>query len=139
MLKQLLQRFKKQQPTPPLKTTILLLGTRHCDPQGAERLERALSIEQPDILTLESNHAYSTWLFSPEGQQAVIDYYRYYLNYGLLPATFEKICNTITKQNFEEHVALRYTQDKGIPLHYVDNSITVELWKERHHHPQKKR
>ncbi len=100
---------------------IHFIGTVHQDPLGSERLQKALELEKPDIITVECSNVMVDYLVS-EG----------------LPTVFQKIDSLDFSQieagrlkkkfqdsNFEIFVSSEYALQNDLPIQYVDSPSMV--------------
>ena len=108
-----------------------LIGTIHYELKGFERLERALQVEKPDIITLEA---------SPEGLEDLIKHWSSDLETTLklikdrgfsqrVYDFFKEYFNSV--RNFEYEVCKNYSERTGVPLYLIDDpNTTVRLRQE---------
>ncbi|HLD39702.1 MAG TPA: hypothetical protein VJB13_01025 [Candidatus Nanoarchaeia archaeon] len=109
-----------------MSAKIHLIGTVHGDPSGAERLQKALVYEQPEVLTVE---------FSLESLQYLENEGFSLLQQKVDSLSFPKDVNDFLKEkltclSFEVKVSSAYALEQNIPIHYVDHPSQLELEKQ---------
>src|SRR3989338_606935 len=108
-----------------MSAKIHLIGTVHGDPSGAERLQKALVYEQPEVLTVE---------FSLESLQYLENEGFSLLQQKVYSLSFPKDVNDFLKEkltclSFEVKVSSAYALEQNIPLHYVDHPSVIDSLK----------
>jgi hypothetical protein len=104
---------------------IHLIGTIHYELNGAKRLERALQVENPDILTVEAS---PQWLdcLAEHWDQDIEMCLQTMRDKGFSQQAysfFEDYLRSIS--NFEYEVCRDYSNQTGVPLHLIDDPSMV--------------
>ena len=101
---------------------IHFIGTIHSDPQGKERLARALGYEKPDLITVESSKEVIEYI----EQEALPLMKQKVDSLGFYPEVAEYLKEELVKLNYEIEVSRNYAREHTIPLSYVDHPSKLE-------------
>ncbi len=109
--------------------TILLIGTVHGDLNGARRLERALHVERPDVLTLEANQKVAEYLEknSAEDREMILSIIK---GRGVKPETLTFFGEILPTRAYELDVCRAYAAKTGVPLHLIDDPSIIDSMRE---------
>jgi hypothetical protein len=104
---------------------IHLIGTIHYDGKGMTRLEKALTIERPDLITLETQPAMlakteEEW---HEKDAKVVDFFR---TIGVNNRTIQAITIALETSGYELFACKKYAQQQSIPLEAIDTVDGIE-------------
>jgi len=106
------------------KPGIHFIGTAHNDPQGPERLQKALEYEQPDIVTVEfDDHLLKVW-------EAVSNYRNDFLNGARLMNTYfnqglDDMIERLATYQYEVAQALEFEKKYDLLVKGVDYNPTI--------------
>ena len=106
---------------------IHLIGTIHYELKGIERLEKALQVEKPEILTIEASQQ---WLdYSAKNRDQDINMYLQIMKEkGFSQQTYSFLENGLkSASNYEVEVCKNYAKQTGIPLYLIDDSSIADL------------
>jgi pheromone shutdown protein TraB len=106
---------------------IHLLGTIHCDFNGARRLERALQVEKPEILTVEGSQQWFDCL-AEHWDQDIKMFLDTMKKRGFNQQTFSFFENYLKSvSNYEFDTCKAYSNQMNIPLHLIDDPGMVDF------------
>lgn len=110
-----------------MEPKIHFIGISHADPYGQRKLERALLVESPDILTIEGSDEMDEYVKSGEHQRNAIIRLDRYREKGLSKRAYELFVREVRRTyGYENKIAKKYSESKGIQLHNVDDLNTIE-------------
>ncbi|MDP3699151.1 MAG: hypothetical protein Q8R47_06220 [Nanoarchaeota archaeon] len=108
-----------------MSARIHFIGCVHGDPQGSERLWKALEYEKPDIITVEFNQDALEYV-ETEGIPLVLQKID---SLGFHPEVADFLKEKMGKPSFGATAARLYALQQGIPIHYVDHPSTISYTK----------
>ena len=98
------------------------IGTAHTDMYGKERLRRALDIERPDALAIESSQELSDYIKSSEYKHSQFKFLKKLKRYGASRDYFQIMQRKFFElDNYEIFIPQEYSKIHTIPLFPVDD------------------